>query len=38
MKQLAQMLGSADRDAALGEGRSMTLDEAVVLARTVGEA
>jgi tetratricopeptide (TPR) repeat protein len=38
MKQLAQMLGRADRDANLGEGRSMTLDEAVVLARTVSEA
>jgi tetratricopeptide (TPR) repeat protein len=38
MKQLAEILGSADRDAAVGEGRSMTLDEAVVLARTVSEA
>jgi len=38
MKQLAEILGSADRDAAVGEGRSMTLDEAVVLARTVTEA
>jgi predicted ATPase/class 3 adenylate cyclase len=38
MKQLAEILGSADRDAAFGEGRSMTLDDAVVLARTVSEA
>jgi predicted ATPase/class 3 adenylate cyclase len=37
MKQLAEMLGRADRDAAVGEGRSMTLDEAVILARTVDE-
>jgi predicted ATPase/class 3 adenylate cyclase len=38
MMQLAEILGGAERDAAVGEGRSMTLDEAVVLARTVGEA
>jgi tetratricopeptide (TPR) repeat protein len=38
MKQLAQILGRAGRDAALGEGRLLTLDEAVILARTVGEA
>jgi len=37
MKQLANILGSADRDATVGEGWSMTLDEAVVLARTVSE-
>jgi hypothetical protein len=33
MKQLDQILGRADRDAALGEGRSMPLDEAVAFAR-----
>ena len=38
MKQLAEILGSADRDAAIGEGRSMNLDEAVILARTVIDA
>jgi tetratricopeptide (TPR) repeat protein len=38
MQHLAEILGSADRDAAVGEGRSMTLDEAVVLARAVSEA
>jgi predicted ATPase/class 3 adenylate cyclase len=38
MKQLAEILGSAGRDAAVGEGRSLTLDEAVVLARRVSEA
>jgi tetratricopeptide (TPR) repeat protein len=38
MKHLAKILGSADRDAAVGEGRSMTLDEAVILARTVTDA
>jgi non-specific serine/threonine protein kinase len=38
MKQLAEVLGMADRDAALAEGRSMTLDEAVTLARAAGEA
>jgi predicted ATPase/class 3 adenylate cyclase len=37
MKQLHEMLGSAERDAALAEGQSMTLDEAVVLAREVTE-
>jgi tetratricopeptide (TPR) repeat protein len=38
MKRLDEILGSADRDAALGEGRSMMLDEAVDLACTVTEA
>jgi predicted ATPase/class 3 adenylate cyclase len=34
MKQLGEMLGGAGRDAAIDEGRSMTLDEAVSFART----
>ncbi len=38
MKRLDEILGSADRDAALGEGRSMMLEEAVDLACTVTEA
>jgi len=37
MKELAEILGRAHRDAIVGEGRSMTLDEAVVFARTVSE-
>jgi predicted ATPase/class 3 adenylate cyclase len=34
MKQLGEMLGGAGRDAAIDEGRSLTLDEAVSFART----
>ena len=34
VKQLGEMLGGAGRDAAMGEGRSMTLDEAVSFTRT----
>jgi predicted ATPase/class 3 adenylate cyclase len=34
IEQLGNMLGGAGRDAALDEGRSMTLDEAVSFART----
>jgi predicted ATPase/class 3 adenylate cyclase len=34
MEQLGEMLGGAGRDAAVDQGRSMTLDEAVSLART----
>jgi predicted ATPase/class 3 adenylate cyclase len=37
MERLGEMLGSAGRDAAVAEGRSMTLDKAVSFART-GEA
>jgi predicted ATPase/class 3 adenylate cyclase len=34
VKQLSEMLGGAGRDAAIDEGRSLTLDAAVSLART----
>jgi hypothetical protein len=34
VKQLSEMLGGAGRDAVMEEGRSLTLDAAVSLART----
>jgi len=38
MQRLDEILGRAGRDAAMGEGRKLTLDQAVVLARTSAEA
>ncbi len=35
MQQLEEMLGSAGRDAALGEGQLMALDDAVAFAKAL---
>ena len=38
LQRLEEILGRAGRDALTGEGRKLTLDQAVVLARTSAEA